>query len=234
MGTCGRGLLLSIQRRAECRAALVNLDDGNAAILRECFKQFRIQTVDLSVPDGRIFDREKYDAAVLRLQPGCESLLAAMRQSPRNRHMMLYGIYTPGEDLRRFSSYAINVMMNDPLDRQGALKTVRSTHLLVLHEFRRYVRVPMITEVKIDYEHDHFTGNSIEISGGGMSLRAQLPAKLGSTAEIFFSLPGTQPLSCNAIVSWIDSAEGILGVRFDPEDKRRAEIKNWIEDYLED
>jgi hypothetical protein len=226
--------LLSIQKRVECRAALVNLDQGNASILRECFRQFRIQTVDLSVPDGRIFDQEKYDAAVLRLQPGCESLLAAVRQSPRNRHLMLYGIYTPGEDLRRFSSYAINVMMNDPLDKQGALKTVRSTHLLVLHEFRRYVRVPMITEVKIDYEHDHFTGNSIEISGGGMSLRAQLPAKLGSTTEIFFSLPGTKSLSCNAIVSWIDSAEGILGLRFDPEDKRRAEIKNWIEDYLED
>lgn len=224
----------SIQKRAECRAALVNLDAGNAAILRECFKQFRIQAVDLSIPDGRIFDQEKYDAAVLRLQPGCESLLAAARQSPRNRHMMLYGIYSPGEDLRRFSPYAINVMMNDPLDRQAALKTVRSTHLLVLHEFRRYVRVPMITEVKIDYEHDRFSGHSIEISGGGMSLQAQLPAKLGNVTEISFSLPGTKLLSCNTIVSWIDSAEGTLGLRFDPEDKRRVEIKNWIEDYLED
>jgi hypothetical protein len=223
-----------MQRKAECRAALVNLDDNNATILRECFKQFRIHTVDLSLQDGKIFDQEKYDAAVLRLKPGSEALLAAARQSPRNRHMMLYGIYEPGQDLRKFTPYAINVMMNDPLDRQGALKTVRSTHLLVLHEFRRYVRVPMITDVQIEYDHDRYTGTSIELSGGGMSVQTKLPAKLGNKAEISFSLPSTKPLSCDAIVSWIDLAEGTLGLRFDPEDQRRGEIKHWIEDYLED
>jgi hypothetical protein len=226
--------LLVTQKKAICRAALVNLDDNNAAILRECFNQFRIHTVNLSLQDGKIFDREKYDAAVLHLQPGCEALLTAVRQSPRNRSMMLYAIYTPGQDLRQFSSYAVNVMMKDPLDRQGALRTVRSTHLLVLHEFRRYVRVPVITEVQIEYEHDRYIGTSVEISGGGMSLQAKVPAKLGTAAAIYFSLPGADRLACNVTISWIDVGEGTLGVRFDPEDKRRVEIRNWIEGYLED
>lgn len=224
--------MLSGQKTA-CRAALVNLDESTASILRECFKQFRISTIDVRSQDGKVFDKEKYDAAVLRLQPDSEAVLAAVRQSPSNRHMVLYGIYKPGEDLRRFSPFAINVVMSDPLDRQGTLKTVRATHLLVLHEFRRYVRVPMITEVRIEYEHDQYSGNSIEISGGGMSLKTKLPAKLGNVVEVFFALPGTKALSCGATVSWIDSAEGTLGVRFDTEDKRRAEIKRWIEDYLE-
>lgn len=225
--------MLVNQKKAMCRAALVNLDDNNAAILRDCFKQFRIQTVELVLQDGKIFDQEKYDAGVVRLQPGCEALLAAMRQSPRNRSMMLYGIYAPGQDLRPFTSYAINVMMTDPLDRQSTLKTVRSTHLLVLHEFRRYVRVPMITEVQIEYEHDRYSGTSVEISGGGMSLQAKVPAKLGNAAEIYFSLPGNVSLGCAATVSWMDAGEGTLGLRFDPEDKRRSEIKSWIENYLE-
>ena len=220
-------------KKIGCRAALINLDQESGAILRDCFRQFRIQAVDVSSQDGRVFDQEKFDAAVLRLQPGSEVLLAALRQSPRNRHLMIYGIYTRGNDLRGFSPYAINVTMTEPLDRQGVLKTVRSTHLLVLHEFRRYVRIPVITDVRIEYDHDRYNGTSIEISGGGMSLLSKLPAKLGNAAEVFFTLPGTNPLSCNTTVSWIDAAEGTLGVRFDPEDRRRADIKNWIESYLE-
>src|SRR5215471_16669699 len=104
----------------------------------------------------------------------------------------------PGENLNRFSRYAINVVMTDPLDRQGTLKTVRATHLLVLHEFRRYVRVPMITEVRIEHAQEQTLGHSIEVSGGGMSLNSKLAAKLGSAVEVFFSLPGTQALSCSA------------------------------------
>ena len=221
------------EKKIACRSALINLDQESAGILRDCFRQFRIQAVDVSSQDGRVFDQEKFDAAVLRLQPGCEVLLAALRQSPRNRHLMIYCIYTPGQDLRKYSPYAINVMMSAPLDRQGALKTVRSTHLLVLHEFRRYVRVPVITDVRIEYDHDRYSGTTIEISGGGMSLLSKLPAKLGNTAEVFFTLPGTNSLSCNTTVSWIDAAEGTLGLRFDPEDRRRTDIKNWIESYLE-
>jgi hypothetical protein len=188
--------------------------------------------VDVTSQDGKIFEREKYDAAVLKLQPGSEVVLAAMRQSGSNRQMVIYGICRPEEDLRRFSSYAINVVMTDPLDRQGTLKTVRATHLLVLHEFRRYVRVPMITEVRIEHAQEQTLGHSIEVSGGGMSLNSKLAAKLGSAVEVFFNLPGTQALSCSATVSWIDSAEGTLGIRFNPEDQRRGKIKKWIDEYL--
>jgi hypothetical protein len=66
-----------------------------------------------------------------------------------------------------------------------------------------------------------------------MSLNSKLPAKLGNLVEVSFNLPGTESLSCSATVSWIDSAEGILGVRFDPNDQRRGKVKKWIEDYLE-
>ena len=225
--------MLSSQQKA-CRAALVNLDDSNAAILRDCFRQFRISAVDVRSQDGKIFNQETYEAAVLRLEPGSEVLLAAARQSPNNRHMVLYGISRPGENLNRFSRYAINVVMTDPLDRQDTLKTVRATHLLVLHEFRRYVRVPVITEVQIEHDHDQHLGHSIEISGGGMSLKnSTLALKLGNAVEVCFNLPGAQSLSCSATVSWIDSAEGTLGIRFDPEDQRRGQIKKWIEHYLE-
>src|SRR5579864_7782269 len=102
-----------------------------------------------------------------------------MRSSPRNRNMVIYGISMSNEHLRQFSKYGINVMLNHPLDRQAALKVVRSTHLLVLHEFRRYVRVPVIVEVKMEFERSAYTASSIELSGGGMSMNCKSSLKIG-------------------------------------------------------
>ena len=49
----------------------------------------------------------------------------------------------------RYSKYGINAMFNEPLERPAALKLIRATRMLVLHEFRRYVRIPVMTEVCI-------------------------------------------------------------------------------------
>ena len=224
---------VAAQKKAVCKAALVNLDESASAILRESFRQFRISAVDVTSQDGTWLSKEKFDAGVVRLEPGCETLLEAMRSSPRNRHMVIYGISMPGQHLREVSKYGINVMLMHPLDRQSALKVVRSTHLLVLHEFRRYVRVPVITEVQIEADRSKYTATSVELSGGGMSMNAKNVFKIGQIAEISFTLPNSKQFSCSATVSWIDPEEQSIGMRFDPADERRALIKRWIEDYLE-
>jgi len=221
------------QKKAVCRAALVNLDEASATIMRDSFKQFRIHAVDLATADGKQFDQEKFDAGVLRLIPGCEVLLQALRNSPRNRHIMVYGIAAAGQLLREATKYGINVMLNHPLDKAGALKVVRATHLLVLHEFRRYVRVPVITEVQLEVQRTRHTAISMELSGGGMSMQSKAPVKLGDAVEVSFSLPNTNPITCAATVSWLEPAEGTVGVRFEPNDQRRTAIKRWIEEYLE-
>ncbi len=40
-------------------------------------------------------------------------------------------------------------MFSEPLERPAALKLVRATRMLVVHEFRRYVRIPVMTEVQL-------------------------------------------------------------------------------------
>ena len=220
------------QRKAVCKAALLNLDETAASILRDSFRQFRIHAVDVVAQDGKWLTEEKFDACVLRLEPGCEQILDAMRSSPLNRHMVVYGVSMPGQHLRQVSKYGINVMLNHPLERQAALKVVRATHLLVLHEFRRYVRVPVITEVKVEMDRSAQTATSVELSGGGMSMQLNGGYKIGNTVELAFTLPNSKPLSCAATVSWIDASDGTVGVRFDPADERRYAIKNWIEEYL--
>jgi Tfp pilus assembly protein PilZ len=221
------------QKKVACKAALVNLDEASSSILRDSFRQFRITAVDVTAQDGNWLSQEKFDAGVVRLEPGCETLLEAMRSSPRNRNMVVYGICAPGEHMRQVSKYGINVMLTYPLDRQSALKVVRSTHLLVLHEFRRYVRVPVITEVQLEVERARYTATSVELSGGGMSMTSKTSFKIGQNAEVSFTLPNSKPLACSAVVSWVDPQDQSVGVRFDPADERRGLIKRWIEDYLE-
>jgi Tfp pilus assembly protein PilZ len=227
------GRLIHREKRAICKAALLNLDAASAGILRDSFKQFRINAVDVNTEDGRPFLEEKFDACVLRLEPGCEVLLEAARNSPRNRHMVIYGISMPGQQLRQVAKYGINVMITYPLDRPAALKVVRSTHLLVLHEFRRYVRVPVITDVGVQAERSKYTATSVELSGGGMSMQSTAKLSIGQQVEVTFTLPRTNPISIAGVISWIDPNEGTVGVRFDANDSRRAAAKAWIEDYLQ-
>ncbi|HTC78896.1 MAG TPA: hypothetical protein VK657_09780, partial [Terriglobales bacterium] len=99
------------QKKAVCKAALVNLDESSGSLLRDCFKQFRIHATDITTSDAQWLSEQKYDACVLRLETGCESMLEAMRGSPLNRHMVIYGIVSPGQTLRQFSKYGINVML---------------------------------------------------------------------------------------------------------------------------
>ena len=45
--------------------------------------------------------------------------------------------------------------------------------MLVHHEFRRYVRIPVITEVSVVMsDNQRFSASSQEISSGGMSLKS--------------------------------------------------------------
>ena len=67
------------QKKAVCKAALVNLDESSGSLLRDCFKQFRIHATDITTNDAQWLSEQKYDACVLRLEAGCESMLEAMQ-----------------------------------------------------------------------------------------------------------------------------------------------------------
>ena len=68
------------------------------------------------------------------------------------RHSVIYGLGGSVQDAMKFSKYGINAVFNEPLERPAALKLVRATQMLVLHEFRRTPdrRVEVLQSVKSD------------------------------------------------------------------------------------
>jgi hypothetical protein len=220
-----------IQRKAAARAALVDLNDASRTLLAECFRQFGIETVALSSDSGDRLHKEKFEACVLSLKESCGPLMEAARTSPSNSRCVLYGLGGNAQEAMRYSKYGINAMFHEPLERPAALKLVRATHMLVLHEFRRYVRVPLMTEVSVVGEGHRLVANSIEMSTGGMSVKSPEEVAIGKKVEVSFSLLTLPRISVHGVVSWRKPKS--FGVRFDPNDERRLKVKVWIDSYLE-
>lgn len=217
-----------------CRVALVNLDESAAAILSTAFRQFGIQTTSFTTNSYEGLGHQKFDGCAVRLSAGYESILTGLRNSPRDRQVFIYGILIPGQTVQQVAKFGINTLMSEPVDRRSALKVVRATRLLVLHEFRRYVRIPVITEIEFKARFSSYRGSSIELSGGGLSARTESKPACGEAVECSFALPGYEKhLACNATICWTRPEVGLIGVRFDSSDPRRHLIKEWIEEFLQ-
>src|SRR5262249_54050673 len=154
------------------------------------------------------------------------------RTSPSNGRMVIYGLGGSAQEALRYSKYGINAIFHEPLERPSALKLVRATQMLVMHEFRRYIRIPVITEISIvTNDNRRFTATSQEISTGGMSLKSTEDVSPGQQFEISLALLTLPRLWVRGTVTWRKPASKTFGLRFDPQDQRRLRIKEWIEAY---
>ena len=227
------------------RVAVFHIDDATEAVLRDSFKQFNIETVRVDGDISQRLFKEKFEACVVPLDhPDAITILEAARSSPSNRRLVIYAIAADSAETLRFSKHGLNVVLPRALDRQAALRAVRSSHLLVLHELRRYVRVPVVMEVKLESERgSKLTAVSMEVSGGGMSLSTSGKASSGENVTATFALPAGAKnngakIMVRSIVCWARASEDhpgemMFGIRFHADDDRRFAVKEWIEAYLD-
>jgi hypothetical protein len=218
-------------RKAAARTALVGLTEPTRALLAECFKQFNIETVTISADAAERLAKEKFEACVLNLADGAGDVMEAARASRSNSRCVIYGVGGNAQEAMRYSKYGINAMFHTPLERPATLKLVRATRMLVQHEFRRYVRIPIITEVSVVGDGRRISGTSIELSTGGMSLKSHEEFSAGANVEISFSLATLPRVNLKGAISWCKPKS--IGVRFDPTDERRQKVKIWIDSHLE-
>src|SRR5580692_1716181 len=231
-GTAPARTPTSQTKKAAARVALVDLKESARNRLAECFRQFGIDGVLVSSGAAERLRQEKFEACVLNLGPGAEAVMEAARTSPSNSRLVLYGLGGSAQEAMRYSKYGINAMFQEPLERPAALKLVRATHMLVLHEFRRYARIPIMTEVTVASGDGHrLTASSVEVSSGGMSLKSSEDMPSGTNIEISFSLLTLPRVNLRGVVTWHKSKT--FGIRFDPADDRRPKVKEWIDGYLE-
>ena len=225
---------LSPSKKFSARAALVDLQESSRGLLTECFRQFGIDTVPVSGEKSERLATEKFEACVIRVGSHAAPVLERARKSASNSRMVIYGLGGSIKDAMKLSPYGINAIFNEPLERPAALKLVRATQMLVLHEFRRYVRIPVITEVSVAADQNRsLSASSVELSSGGMSLKSSDEINVGQAVEVSFALLTLPRIWVRGTVSWRRQASKTFGVRFDPQDERRLRIKEWVDSYLE-
>jgi hypothetical protein len=210
----------------------MDVQEPARTVLAECFRKFGIETVTI---ENRFTERmvsEKVDGCVVRLGSDAEAIMQAARGSAANSRIVLYGFGGSAQDSIKYSRFGVNAVFTEPLERQTALKLVKATHSLVLHEFRRYVRVPVATEVAVTTsEGRRFAAMSQDISSGGLSLKGEIVAP-GTALEVSFALLTLPRIWVRGSVTWAKKDEQEIGIKFDPQDERRTKIKEWIDAYL--
>jgi uncharacterized protein (TIGR02266 family) len=219
-------------KKTVARVALVDLDRTTGEILRDCFKQFSIEAVPLVGEQAERLRREKFEGAVLTLDSNAGVILEMARTSASNSRIVIFGIAGSIQEAMRFSKYGINAVIDKPVERQAALRVIRGTHLLVLNELRRYVRVPMVTAVNIETSSGKVTATTCEVSAGGMSLRTRGKLALMQEVEVGFDLPEALDIKVRATVCWVRPAEEMVGIRFERLDEQRQRVREWIDYYL--
>ncbi len=224
---------LSIHRKSSARVALFDLPAASAQLVTECFRQSGIETVPIAREHAPRLQREKFEACVLPLGETAGSIIELARGSASNGRIIIYGLGGTAQDAMRYSKLCINAVFHEPLERSAAMKLVRSTRMLVLPEFLRYVRIPVITEVGIVMtDGGRMTATSQEISSGGMSLKANQALEPGTAVEVSFSLLTLPRVWVRGNVTW-KKPNKTFGIRFDSTDVRRQKLKEWIVGYLE-
>ena len=221
-----------VSKKAVARAAFIKLDSSTNHILRDCFRQFSIEAVPLDSPER--LHKEKFDAAVIWLGDEAEAYLKEARESRSNRRVVIFGICGGIGEAIRYSKYGINVLLEKPVDRQSALRAVRATHLLIINEFRRYVRIPIVVKIDGVTGLQHISGNTEEVSGGGMSLHYKGKLAINDELQVTFDLPNRPGIKVKGLVCWVRPAESTAGIRFEPpEQPGRDLVRKWIEGYLD-
>jgi hypothetical protein len=235
LGTSAAAIMPALAtRKASARVALIDMKDADRSTLTDCFRQFGIESVVLSGNSVERMRKEKFEACVVKLDPAAQAVMEVARSSPSNSRMVLYAVGGSAQDSMRYSKYGINAVFHYPLERPAALKLVRATQMLVFHELRRYMRIPVITEVAVVMgDGRRITATSIEVSSGGMSLRSAEDVTTGQSGEISFALLTLPRIWVRGAVTWRNVGGKAFGFRFESQDERRFRIKEWIDSYLE-
>jgi len=221
-------------KKASARVALINMNEPARNTLSECFRQFGIESVSVNGNAAERLKKEKFEACVIKLGPEAQVVMESARTSPSNSRIVLYAVGGSAQDAMSYSKYGINAIFHEPLERPAVLKLVRATQMLVVHEMRRYVRIPVITEISLVMaDNRKLTATSIEVSSGGMSLRSAEDIVVGQSGEVSFALLTLPRIWVRCTMSWRNVNGKTFGIRFDNQDERRFRIKEWIDAYLE-
>ncbi len=201
--------------------------------MQECFAQFRVKGVSISDDAPAKLQKQKFEGIVIAMNEDTEAVLRSTRNSPINKRLMIFALCKDPREAAPYSRYGVNATLLEPLDRREVLRILKSTNQLILNEFRRYFRIPLVLEVRMEVENYVYKGSCCEVSGGGMSMVIEAAKfQVNQECVLSFSLPQSSALNLLATICWTKEHKNMVGAKFHLEQEGRVAVRKWIDDYL--
>jgi CheY-like chemotaxis protein len=164
--------------------------------------------------------REKFDAIFLdERMPELDGIELArlVRSTGLNRSTPIVMI-TGEQDrtlLTRAFESGVNFFLFKPVDRHRILRLIRVTEDSIEREARRFNRVKLQCNVSIECGSKHVTGTTLDISLGGLFVRAACALPVGSNVVMKIEIrPGQPPLRLGARVVRV-AGDDCMGLRIE-------------------
>lgn len=175
--------------------------------------------------------RRKYDGVFADCNvDGAADLLKNMRLSRANKRSISFAILSQEMSVRSAFQMGANFVFYKPLTSARAKRSLKAAHGLMMRERRRHFRHPMDARVALRFENAREQQATIlDLSTGGMALKAPEPLAMMNRVHVRFALPGSgRPIEAAAEVTWVDS-HGRAGVHFvEVADDGQERLEDWL------
>ena len=218
------------------RMLVVDDDPTVCELIQEVLTAAEMESVTLtdSAQAATRVVQERFDAIFLDVRmpsPDGIELTRQIRSLGPNRRTPIV-IITGEEDnavLARAFDAGASFFLFKPLDRHRMLRLIRVTEGSIQHEARRYQRVKTNCNVSLECGQERISGTTVDVSLGGMLVRAPSALPVGSSVQVSLELkPGTRPLRLTARV--VHSTGGdCMGLQIE---KAEHEEAKKLQDFL--
>ncbi len=218
------------------RALLISNDSPVVGQLADGMQQFAITAdvcADLPMAASLINTR-KFEAIVIDLALGenVVRVLERVRLSPCNHNSVTFAVVDSG--LRPKARIQPNFVIQRPLTDSMVRSTLKAALGLIIRDYRRYFRCPLVAPVVIQTDREQVPCEMMNISEGGLAVNTRVTFKPGAPVKARFTLPDEPTaFDLEAEICWCDN-KGRAGLQFrsvSPE--REVRLQGWLSQRIE-
>jgi len=204
---------------ASLKLLVVEDDIASLELMTEVFTSLKadVRPLSDSLQAAALVDKEKFDGIFLDLEmPNLHGFQLAQRVRESSWNKLTPVVIVTGQDERGTMHQAFSAgatfFLQKPVDRNKLTTLFRTVRGPLFENRRRYLRVPLQTEVTCCVGSRTLTGRTWNLSQGGMQIEAGSLAE-DDTVKLSFKLPGSAaPIEAFGVVAW--AKEDRQGVYF--------------------
>ena len=215
--------------------ATVGITPSEIGTLQAAWKMFGVAVNVVPYEGLRSLKDKPINAFIVRLDSSAKPILQTIRSVEKYQHSLIYGV-GGDTDILGLTEFEISVLMPD-LSEESAIEAIQNTYQLLLHQMRRYARIPMVMPVKVVAGAFTLQAVSRNISAGGIRLSLSEPAEAQMVAlqpdkvsQISFDAPHAARFHLPSTL--VRKSKNSVGFEFVSSPDQEA-LKNWLDKHLQ-